>query len=225
MRFVKHLGITAERVHACDLRAFDARWFGAGWLGWSSGPESWPDFFRTHGSLGWDLAFAIPYGTFLFVTVAYAIWLYLRDQPSLQRFGWSFFAVNIAGYMTYHLFPAAPPWYVAAHGCNVDLGHAASTGSHLARVDDWLGVPYFASFYARSNDVFGAMPSLHVAYPLLVVLVGWRHHAWFGRSLALGFFVAMAAAAIYLDHHWVSDVLAGSVYTGLAYGLVRRWFP
>lgn len=225
MRFVKHLGITNDSVHGCDLRAFDGRWLGTGLLGLSTAPQSWPDYFREHASLGWDIVLAVPYGTFLYVTVAYAFWLYRRDHRSLQRFGWSFFAVNLAGYLTYHFFPAAPPWYVASHGCSVDLSHPASAGSHLTRVDDWLGLGYFAGFYGRSNDVFGAMPSLHVAYPLLVVLEGWRLHGWLGRSLALAFYLSMAVAAVYLDHHWVADVLAGSLYTVVAHRLVRRLLP
>ena len=34
-----------------------------------------------------------------------------------------------------------------------------------ARFDALLGIHYFASFYARNTNVFGAMPSLHASYP------------------------------------------------------------
>ena len=55
--------------------------------------------------------------------------------------------------------------------------------------------------------------------------LGWRHHRWLGRSLAVAFYAAMAAAAVYLDHHWVADVVVGSLYTCAAYAVVARRLP
>lgn len=215
MRFVKNFGLTPERIHGCDLHDLDARLFGTGGV-------AWPDYWLQHGNLALDVFFAVPYGTFIFVTVAYAIWLYRADYDAMRRFAWTFLLTNLAGFVTYHLYPAAPPWWVHAHGCTADLAAQASTGTHLARVDAWLGTPYFHSFYGRSNDIFGAVPSLHVSYPLLVVLVGWPRHGAWGRTLACAFYASMMMAAVYLDHHWVFDVVLGSVYTVVVHALVRR---
>jgi membrane-associated phospholipid phosphatase len=93
----------------------------------------------------------------------------------------------------------------------------------LARVDSWLGIHYFAGFYGRSNDVFGAVPSLHVCYPLLIVLYAWPMTRALGRTLALAFFAAMCFAAVYLDHHWIVDVLLGIVYTLAVELCMRGW--
>ena len=60
--------------------------------------------------------------------------------------------------------------------------------------------------------MFGAVPSLHVAYPLLMALSVWRSMR-VGRTLLIGFYLWMCFAAVYLDHHWVIDVALGSVYT------------
>ena len=206
MRFVKDVGATAERVHVCDLRALDARWFGAG-------GGTVHDWFQAHPSPILDLVSAVPYGTFIEVEIAFAIYLYVRDYGAMLRFGWTFLLVNLCGFVTYHLYPAAPPWYFHAHGCVADLATHASEGPALARVDAILGVPYFASFYGRSASVFGAVPSLHVAYPLLVLLFGWPRFRVLGRVLASLFFATMCFAAVYLDHHWIIDVLLGISYT------------
>lgn len=216
MRFVKNVGLSPDRIHTCDLEQLDTLLF------FGPAGQSWPAWFLAHGSLSLDVFFAIPYATFIYVTVAYAVWLYRADYDGMRRFSWTFFFTNIAGFLTYHIYPAAPPWYVHAHGCVADLAVRASTGVHLMRVDEWLGVDYFASFYSRSSDVFGAMPSLHVAYPMLLVLFGWRRHGALGRTLAVGFWLWMSTAAVYLDHHWVADVVAGWSYTVLAY-LPVRW--
>jgi hypothetical protein len=153
--------------------------------------------------------------------------MYVRDYPRMVRFAWCFFALNIAGFITYHLYPAAPPWYFHAHGCAVDIHAHASEGPALARVDSWLGVHYFAGMYGRASDVFGAMPSLHCAYAGLVVLEGWAVFGRPWRAASVGFFALMVFAAVYLDHHWVLDAVAGCAYcvvvVGVARLATRRW--
>jgi membrane-associated phospholipid phosphatase len=223
MRFVKNVGLSESTVHLCDLRAAEMRWFGVD----SGGTRvTLHDWLQAHATAGLDLFFAVPYGTFLLVVVAYAIFLFLRHFPVLQRFAWGFLALNVAGFITYHLYPAAPPWYYHAHGCAIDLGTAASAGPNLTRVDTLLGVGYFTGFYGRSSDVFGAVPSLHVAYPLLMITEGWRLHRALGKSLLVAFYVWMCCAAVYLDHHWVIDIVAGSGYalaTALGIRQVDKW--
>jgi membrane-associated phospholipid phosphatase len=222
MRFVTPLGLAPGRLHACDLQAFDARVFGVAVGGRA---VSWSDLAARYDALPLDLYCAIPYGTFIFVVVGYAIWLFTRDDArGLSRFAWAFFVVNVVGFATYHVVPAAPPWYVHAHGCALDPSVRASCGPKLARVDAWLGVPYFRGMYGRASEVFGAFPSLHTSYPLLVVLEGWRRHGALGRGLSVAFAASMAFAAVWLDHHWVTDVAAGALYGVLAYAFVTHFF-
>jgi len=221
MRFVKYVGVTPERVHTCDLQALDARVFG---VTVEDRILSWCDIFRQHRSPFLDAYCAIPYGTFLLLVVGYAIYLFMREHRALKRFAWAYLVLNVAGFVTYHVVPAAPPWYVHAYGCVVNLAAPASEGPKLAAVDAMIGVPYFAGFYGRSNDVFGALPSLHVAYPLLVVLEAWRLHGALGRALSIAFFVSMCFGAVYLDHHWVIDVVLGVLYGLGAHAIVSRWF-
>jgi membrane-associated phospholipid phosphatase len=210
MRWVKDVGVTPDRVHVCDLRAIDMRIASA-----TVGGErvSVHDWVQAHTSPALDILFAVPYGTFLLVAIGFAIFLYRRDYARMRLFAWGFLAVNLAGFATYHLYPAAAPWYFHLHGCTVDLAARANEGANLARVDDFLGVRYFHAFYGRSSDVFGAVPSLHAAYPVLILLFGWPAMRLPGRAFAILFFVSMCTAAVYLDHHWIIDVVLGIVYT------------
>jgi hypothetical protein len=218
MRYVKDVGLSPERIHTCDLQAFDARVFGVS----AGGAKiAIPDYWHAHAHTALDVLCAIPYGTFIYVSLAVAIWLYLRDYDAFRRFGWTFLLLNLVGFVTYHVYPAAPPWYVEAHGCVADLSAHASEGPNLARVDAMLGFGYFHGFYGRSSDVFGAVPSLHVAYPLINLLFGWRHWRVLGRALASAFLVLMAFSAVYLSHHWVVDVVLGVAYTVGIERLVR----
>lgn len=223
MRVVEDVGVSAKTVHLCDLRSCELALFG---LTVGGRRMTLQDWFQAHPSTALDVACAIPYATFIFVCIGCAVWLYFRDYVAMLRFTWSFFALNVIGFATYHLYPAAPPWYYHAHGCQVDMLARASEGPNLARVDALVGVPYFAGMYGRASDVFGAMPSLHVAYPLLVAIEGWATFGPVLRVLAVAFYVAMCFAAVYLDHHWVLDVVVGSLYCAavsfVAHRLTRR---
>ncbi len=214
MRFVKHVGVSVDRVHVCDLQRFEATLFG-------SGGRTVHDWLQPHATPALDLFFAIPYGTYLLVPTAYVVYLYVRnDYAAAQRIAWTFFALNMAGFITHHAYPAAPPWYFHAHGCSVDLATAGSPGPNLLRVDAMTGVDFFKGLYGRSTDIFGALPSLHVAYPAMMLMEGWRRHRALGRSLLVAFAIAMCSAAVYLDHHWVLDVIAGLVFAVATYSFV-----
>ena len=212
-----------DRIHVCDLRAREVALFGVPLNGQRVTPGDW---LQAHSVPALDVLCALPYAAFLVACIACAAWLYVRDYPRMIRLAWCFFALNVAGFVTYRLYPAAPPWYYHAHRCDVDPLARSSAGPNLTRVDAWLGTDYFAAMYRRSTNVFGAMPSLHVAYSFLVVLVGWRVFGRAGRVTSLAFFVAMCFSAVYLDHHWVVDVLAGTAYSvvvvAAAAGLARR---
>lgn len=218
MKIVKNVGLTPGNVHVCDVRAIDQRFFG---LELNGARATLHDYLQLHATPFLDVYCAIPYGIFIGVVIAYSVYLFRRDYPGLLRFTWSFLVLNVAGFITYHVYPAAPPWYYHHYGCIVDLSTHASEGPNLARVDAWLNVPYFAGVYGRSSDVFGAVPSLHVAYPLLMLIDGYRRHGLLGRVLLIWFYLSMCFAAVYLDHHWVFDIVLGSLYTLVVYWLMR----
>jgi membrane-associated phospholipid phosphatase len=211
---VRTVGITTERVHLCDVRRIEAQLFGRG-------GATLHDWLQPHAVLGLDLVAAVPYGTFLFVEIGFGVWLFTRSSEALVRFGWAFFAMNALAFITHHAYPTAAPWYYHAHGCTIDLATAATAGPNLLRVDAYLGTTYFHSLYARSSDIFGAMPSMHAAYPALMVIAGWRWLRTTGRVLAIAWAALMAFAAVYLDHHWVIDVLAGFLYAALGFNLAK----
>jgi inositol phosphorylceramide synthase catalytic subunit len=210
MRPLQDLGVTESRVLVCDLRNLEARLFG--WTAARGGPFTLHDWFQAHRVTALDLVCAIPYATFILWCVAGTIFLYVKDRAAMKRFAWGFFALNVIGFITYHVAPAAPPWYFHTHGCAVDLATKANEGPVLARVDAILGVPYFHGMYAKASSVFGALPSLHCAYPLLLAIEGWRAFGPRMRAAAILYWVMMLFSAVYLDHHWVLDALLGSLY-------------
>jgi inositol phosphorylceramide synthase catalytic subunit len=222
MRPLQTLGLTPERVHVCDVRALEARLFGFEVDGVRMTLHDW---FRVHHWPALDLLCAFPYATFILVSFICAAFLGFRDRPAMRRFTWAFFAMNVAGFITYHVIPAAPPWYFHQHGCTVDLATRASEGPVLMRVDAMLGISYFHGMYSKASSVFGAIPSLHCAYPFLVVLEGWRSFSRPVRALSVAYWLLMIFASMYLDHHWLIDGLLGSSYALVASLILRRLIP
>lgn len=221
-RFIERLGLSPDRVLVCQLRRVELAAFG---VGQGAHRQTLQDFFLVHHTAAADLFFAIPYGFYLVFAALFAIWLYRRDEAAASRYCWAFLVMNLLGFATYHLVPAAPPWYVHAHGCAVDLSARASEGQALARVDELLGIPFFHGMYGRASEVFGAIPSLHAAYPLILAVEGWRWMRPWGRALSAFYVAWMSAAAVYLDHHWIIDLAAGWLVCAVAVWLVRRWLP
>lgn len=202
-------------IHVADLYGWERALFGFG-----SERIILPELFATHTHPALDLVCGFAYATYLFEVFGVALWLHVKARHVALQLALGFLALNLLGMAIWFAFPAAPPWYVALHGLGPAKLDAAPSAAGAARFDALLGVHYFARFYARNVNVFGAMPSLHVAYPTLVACLLWP----FGRRIfasAVAFAILVAFAAVYLSHHYVLDVLAGAflalgVYVGLS---------
>ena len=178
-----------------------------------------PEYFIGRYKLAIDLPCAFAYCFYMYECFLLAFYLFAKDQIMLRRFAWAFFATNVLGMVTYFVYPAAPPWYVVEYGLGPAILDTPGNPARLASVDAYLGIDYFEGFYGRISNVFGALPSLHAAYPM----IAWLHtRKSFPRThwLFLAFAVLTGFAAVYLLHHYVVDVLLGVIYAMFAYKIV-----
>lgn len=136
-----------------------------------------------------------------------------------QNMGWAFFALNCLGYSTYYWYPAAPPWYVSMYGLGPARLDVKPNAAGCLRFDELLGTSFFTEMYGRGADVFGAIPSLHVAYPLLSIYFAFQMGSL--RAFTIFFYLIMCFSAVYLNHHYILDILWGSSYTVLIAGIVH----
>lgn len=135
---------------------------------------------------------------------------------------WAFFWVNMIGYSTYYWFAAAPPWYVAKYGMGPARMDVGPSQAGCVRFDQLLGTHFFSDFYGRSADVFGAIPSLHVSYPLIAVFFAFRFGAL--RIPAILFYCLMCFSAVYLNHHYILDIMWGSTYAIIIATVLDRFY-
>ncbi len=162
------------------------------------------------------LHFALPLAT------AFVLWLWRR--PQFYDFVASLILLSVAGFVTYLLLPAAPPWHVARDGllngpdgqpliAYLKPGAFEELAAALGFDGRYL---YSLAFGSVNPNPVAAFPSLHVAYPVLTFLVLRRA---FGRIawLAFGYAVIVAFSVVYTADHWVIDVIAGAAYAYVAF--------
>jgi len=210
--------VTTGRIHVTGPYLLDRAWFG-------TGTHTLNEVFATHHWVIADLATGFAYLIYVAEYLAFAMLAYFAGHVTRARsFARGFLLVNAMGFVTYLLYPAAPPWYVAAHGLGPALTGSAPSPGAAARFDALLGTRVFDDMYHHSVDVFGAIPSLHAAYPVMAAVLAFRtRELGWARWPAAGYAVLMCFSAVYLQHHYVIDVLLGLGYGAVAVTAVLAW--
>jgi membrane-associated phospholipid phosphatase len=143
-----------------------------------------------------------------------SLFLWRKQRATYWAYACGLVALSYAGFVTYVLFPAAPPWWATLHGY---------LSQQPIRLDHFM---VSATVMMRSANPVAAMPSLHAAYPTYVALVAvsvWGKRALLVFLLPLGVIFSI----IYLGHHYVIDTLAGITYALVTfvtvYSLARKF--
>lgn len=168
------------------------------------------EFFAMHTCSLFDFLSGFFYLNWIPVPLLFATYLYATNRRNFLRFSMVFLLINLIGFAIYYIHPAAPPWYVAQNGFILNLQTPGSAAG-LARFDALVQVPVFTSIYTKNSNVFAAIPSLHSAYPVVVLFYGLRF-----KLGSLNLFLALVMvgiwfAAVYSGHHYIIDVILGIV--------------
>ncbi|WP_018622714.1 phosphatase PAP2 family protein [Spirosoma luteum] len=166
------------------------------------------EYWLAHRTPFLDILTGVLYLTWIPIPLLFGTYLFFRNRPAFFPFALTFVLVNFLGFVVYYLYPAAPPWYVQLYGFTFHE-HTPGNTAGLANFDRLVGVPIFAGIYAKSSNVFAAMPSLHSSYPVIVLYYGLKNRL----GLVNVFFALVMAgiwfSAVYNSHHYVLDVTGG----------------
>src|SRR5919206_1363333 len=156
------------------------------------------------------------YLTHFFGTLTLAAILWRYAHPLFRRWRTLVMWLSTAGFVTYVLYPAVPPWL------------ASDTGkiSHVEKIKDQMfvhtGTKAIPSAIEKNwVDKVAAVPSLHSAFPLMMALLFW-HRGWRWRVPFLLYALAMAFTLVYTAEHFVVDVLPGWAYAIAVYLIATR---
>jgi hypothetical protein len=192
-------------VHIADLYNFEKHLFGINYKGHLLTPN---EYWKANATTTLDIIAGIFYICWIPVPLGFATYLFFKNRREFLSFSLTFLVVNLLGFVIYYSFPAAPPWYIQAHGF---VFHAATPGNTggLARFDNYFNVPIFQSIYKNGSNVFAAMPSLHSAYPVIVIYYGLKNRLGLINIVLVTVMVGIWLTAVYTSHHYILDVLAG----------------
>jgi hypothetical protein len=194
------VSVTAGQAHVVGQIDFDKALFGGQlptvWLQehlWHAANPRWYDY------AVWGV-----YMTHFFAVWVTAAILWRRARPRFRRYAATAVLLSLAAFATYWAFPAQPPW-LAGEGVLMP-----SVDRVVPTVWDQLGVPTAESIYENSDFVnpVAAMPSLHAAFPLMLLLFFWSSGRWVRLGLG-AYTLAMGFTLVYGGEHFVADILAG----------------
>jgi hypothetical protein len=172
----------------------------------------------------WDYLVWLTYMSHFFTSFIVAGVLWKRDHARFRRFVPTFVGLTFLGYITYVLYPAMPPWLASQTG---HIGHVTRV---IPVVWDHVGI-HGAGFLFTGGNKFdnniAAVPSLHAAYPMLLLLFFWKRARRPLRVLLVTYVFAMAFTLVYTGEHFVIDEVIGWAYAFAAFfvgsRLLDRW--
>lgn len=198
----------------------------------------------------WDVFAAVLYMLHFLAPLLAGFALWLANRALFRQFAITFVLVALAGFATYIVYPAAPPWLAAErlirfHGQYVQpliyINGRSVVDVHRGTVylpgvtnlfdviaghwyNPYHGTIFFPFLHQVHYDAVGAIPSEHASYPFLFFLFLRRQ---FGRRayFVLLYIAAILFAIAYLGQHYLVDALIGFAYAGVGYVLVMHAWP
>ncbi len=135
-----------------------------------------------------------------------------RKYASVDRWMFTLLVCYLGAYATYFAFPAEGPrsFLASVHAGPLD-GVA-------------VAAPIRGLIDALEPNKLDAFPSLHAAILSLTMVLAWQHARrtfWAFVPVAAGILLSL----VYLRYHYVVDVVAGLVWSALAYALAAFAYP
>jgi hypothetical protein len=155
----------------------------------------------------WDYAAWAVYITHFFVPWVTLAVLWRRLHDLFKSLRDRLVVLTVAGCTIYTLYPAAPPWLSATP----PVDRLISPIWHHVGLK--VAAPVFESGSGFVNPV-AAVPSLHAAYPCLLMLFFWPLAGRAVRALLVAYTVAMGFTLVYTGEHYVFDIVAGWALAG-----------
>jgi len=170
------------------------------------------------GHLNWyDIGAATVYFLHFPLPLLGAFFLWIKDKNHYWKFVISLLVLSFSAFITFLLFPAAPPWLAAKEG------YLPGVQKIIENILSSLGASWNLSYlYTNLNpNPVAAIPSLHAAYPWLLLLsLSTFNKKWV--FILLPYSILVWLALVYLGEHYVVDLGIGVIYATASFLLVYR---
>lgn len=176
----------------------------------------------------WDVVGSMAYYShFVVVPITIAV-LWLLNRTEWVAFMRRFATMIVVACAMFVVLPTAPPWMAG----DPSFGYEALPELRRPAGNGWRHIGLDAAVRAWDTgrdwaNPVAAMPSLHSAFALFVVVFSFRWIAdWRWRVVLLTYPLVMGLALMYFAEHYLADVLAGWAIVGLSFwlwGWIERW--
>jgi hypothetical protein len=167
----------------------------------------------------YDYVSLVVYSSHFLAAILAGATVYFVARARFARYAFTFLACSIAGFATYVIYPAIPPWMASEQGA------LPQTYRSVDIIWSHIGLDFLAKVFSgnpKYSNPVGALPSLHAAYPLLLLLLFWAVASTRWRVVLVAYAVAMSFVLVYFAEHYVFDLLFGYVYAVVAFWVVGR---
>ena len=137
------------------------------------------------------------------------VWLLSRRTRAYPRLRTALLCATVLALVGFWLYPLAPPRLFPGLGFVDTVRLPVSRWSSPPDPSGW-------DFASMATNQFAAMPSLHLAWAVWVVVAAWSAGAGrVGRSLSVAHLVMTSVAVTVTANHWVLDGVAGAPLTAV----------
>jgi len=201
-----------HHIHFDLMPRFDILWFG------QVPSVVLQRTFYTASHLHWyDYTAVILYLMHFVFPLIVGFFFWESDRAYFREFVIGIVLLSYLTFLTYLIFPAAPPWLGAQEGIIPPIQHI--TTDILSHLFNYISLPSVYRFFG--DNITAAVPSLHAAYPLLTALFIGKKYPKFWPLLAV-YVLAVWVSVMYLGEHYFFDVFLGAIYALFVYAVCER---
>lgn len=170
------------------------------------------------GHTSWyDIVLYIPYMLFFVIPIGMALLVWKTRDSQYWRVVTTYLTVFFSGFLTFLLFPAAPPWLASQNGFIEPIVRISSNVWYS------LGIHDFPSVYnSIAPNPVAAVPSLHAAVSTLFSIFVFKLYGRRWGALSLIYPILIYVGVVYEGEHYVFDVLVGIVYAAAGYQIAPK---
>jgi hypothetical protein len=190
-------------------------------LGLGSVPTIWLQEHLYPGGTGpLEVMSVLFYLSHYFAPFVLGFFLWWRRSSAFSELMLCLLAVTAFAELTFLLVPTAPPWLAAERGMLGTVHPILQQGLSDLHLSAAAAIKGNASAY----NIVAAVPSLHVAWPVVGLIVLRRHRfSRFALGAQAALVLGVVFAIVYMGEHYAVDALAGALYAVAACWVIRRF--
>ena len=166
----------------------------------------------------YDYLSAFFYSSHFVIPLFIAFIFWINNRKKFESYIFGMVGLSYISFLTYFVFPAAPPWLAAQNGLIPPIQHI--TDIVFGHFFTSISLP---TLYRHIGaNLVAAVPSLHVAYAFFTALFIGKKFSKLIPVLVLYVF-GVSFATVYMGEHYFFDVVLGAVYAFVVYFCIQNW--